>query len=173
MIHNSCKVYMNIIFILYPNYTIYFPYSFKHICKDVWASAFTQSSVCITPGYYPGCACAQLQLVTAVTSKSTSTVKIISSFLTINYPFYSDRVVHGKLPSIVCIVNICMSAAVVSWYWHYEKDQPELKMSAIARPQLTSEPAYKALQDYFNKNGSSLIMRDMFKADPNRFSKFR
>ena len=77
------------------------------------------------------------------------------------------------LPSIVCIVNICTSAAVVSWYWHSEKDQPELKMSAIARPQLTSEPAYMALQDYFNKNGSSLIMRDMFKADPNRFSKFR
>merc|ERR1712142_316628 len=37
---------------------------------------------------------------------------------------------------------------------------------------LTEEPAYKALQEYYNKHGSSINILDMFKADSGRFDKY-
>jgi glucose-6-phosphate isomerase len=40
------------------------------------------------------------------------------------------------------------------------------------REVLTAEPTYKALLDYFNTNGKKLNMSEMFKSDPDRFSKF-
>ncbi|ELT95122.1 hypothetical protein CAPTEDRAFT_120375 [Capitella teleta] len=45
-------------------------------------------------------------------------------------------------------------------------------MAEESRPQLTTEPSFQALLDYFNKNGSGITMRDMFKTDPKRFEKF-
>lgn len=38
---------------------------------------------------------------------------------------------------------------------------------------LTEEAAYKNLQDYYNKNGSKLVLNQLFKEDPNRFKKYR
>lgn len=37
---------------------------------------------------------------------------------------------------------------------------------------LTEEAAYKNLQDYYNKNGSKLVLNQLFKEDPNRFKKY-
>lgn len=38
---------------------------------------------------------------------------------------------------------------------------------------LTEEAAYKNLQDYYNKNGSKLVINQLFKEDPDRFKKYR
>ena len=46
-------------------------------------------------------------------------------------------------------------------------------MAATSRPLLTEEPTYKALQDYFDKNGASINMPQMFATDPQRFEKYR
>jgi len=37
---------------------------------------------------------------------------------------------------------------------------------------LTEEPAYKALQEYYNKHGGSINILEMFKADTGRFNKY-
>ncbi|XP_047487013.1 glucose-6-phosphate isomerase-like [Penaeus chinensis] len=37
---------------------------------------------------------------------------------------------------------------------------------------LTEEAAYKNLQDYYNKNGSKLVINQLFKEDPDRFKKY-
>nr|QXJ08893.1 glucose-6-phosphate isomerase [Penaeus japonicus] len=37
---------------------------------------------------------------------------------------------------------------------------------------LTEEAAYKSLQDYYNKNGSKLVINQLFKEDPDRFKKY-
>lgn len=41
------------------------------------------------------------------------------------------------------------------------------------RPQLTSEPTWQQIQEYYNKNGNKLIIKDLFANDRNRFNKFR
>lgn len=38
---------------------------------------------------------------------------------------------------------------------------------------LTEEAAYKSLQDYYKKNGSKLVINQLFKEDPDRFKKYR
>ena len=40
-------------------------------------------------------------------------------------------------------------------------------------PQLTSEPAFRALADYHEKNGKQINIRQLFKQDPNRFQNYR
>lgn len=51
------------------------------------------------------------------------------------------------------------------------------KMSCLCvmlqRPQLTSEPAWQQIQEYYNKNGNKLIIKDLFAKDPKRYNKFR
>ncbi|EFA07687.2 glucose-6-phosphate isomerase [Tribolium castaneum] len=37
---------------------------------------------------------------------------------------------------------------------------------------LTSEPTWQQLQDYYNKNASKLVIKDLFAQDPNRFNNF-
>ncbi|XP_014665363.1 PREDICTED: glucose-6-phosphate isomerase-like [Priapulus caudatus] len=37
---------------------------------------------------------------------------------------------------------------------------------------LTEEPAFKKLQNYYNKNGTNINMREMFSADADRFNKY-
>lgn len=38
---------------------------------------------------------------------------------------------------------------------------------------LTEEETYKALQQYYDQNGSKINILKMFKDDPNRFQKYR
>ena len=46
-------------------------------------------------------------------------------------------------------------------------------MAEVKRPVLTSEPSFKALKVYLEKNETSLNMPEMFLHDPDRFSKYR
>ena len=46
-------------------------------------------------------------------------------------------------------------------------------MADLSRPQLTTEPSFRALKDYHEKNGTKLNIRQMFKDDQERFQKFR
>lgn len=46
-------------------------------------------------------------------------------------------------------------------------------MANVQRPLLTAEPAWKALQQYYDQNGSKINMAQMFKEDGNRFQKYR
>ena len=41
------------------------------------------------------------------------------------------------------------------------------------KPQLTSEPSYQKIQQYFNENGGKINIKNLFDQDPARFSKFR
>ena len=41
------------------------------------------------------------------------------------------------------------------------------------RSGLGQDPAFLKLKEYFDQNGSSLNIANMFKEDPERFSKFR
>ncbi|KAK3581099.1 hypothetical protein CHS0354_033888 [Potamilus streckersoni] len=45
-------------------------------------------------------------------------------------------------------------------------------MASIKRAPLTSLPAWKNLQNYFDQHGSHLEMRQLFKSDPKRFEKY-
>ncbi|XP_052816806.1 glucose-6-phosphate isomerase-like [Mya arenaria] len=45
-------------------------------------------------------------------------------------------------------------------------------MASFVRPGLTSEKAWNNLQNYFNKDGKSINMLELFKSDPSRFDKF-
>lgn len=38
---------------------------------------------------------------------------------------------------------------------------------------LSDDSAFKALQDFYNKNGSKFNIPQLFKEDPDRFKKFR
>lgn len=38
---------------------------------------------------------------------------------------------------------------------------------------LTNDPNYKKLEQWYKANGGSLVMRDMFQRDQDRFSTFR
>jgi glucose-6-phosphate isomerase len=38
---------------------------------------------------------------------------------------------------------------------------------------LTSEPTWQQLQDFYDKNSSKLVIKDLFEQDPNRFKNFR
>lgn len=40
-------------------------------------------------------------------------------------------------------------------------------------PQLTTEPTYQKLQQYFNENGNKINIKNLFENDPARFEKFR
>lgn len=63
-----------------------------------------------------------------------------------------------------------------AWKKYLEAISPKVagfKMTDLSKPLLSSEPAYKALKDYHDKNAASINMREMFKADPDRFKKFR
>ena len=46
-------------------------------------------------------------------------------------------------------------------------------MANVQRPLLTEEPAWKALQEYYDQNGSKINMAQMFKEDGSRFQKYR
>ena len=46
-------------------------------------------------------------------------------------------------------------------------------MANVQRPLLTEEPAWKALQEYYDQNGSKINMAQMFKEDSSRFQKYR
>ena len=46
-------------------------------------------------------------------------------------------------------------------------------MADLSRQLLTEENSYRALLDYYKENAHNLNMAKMFKADGNRFSKFR
>ncbi|KAJ8303334.1 hypothetical protein KUTeg_019730 [Tegillarca granosa] len=48
----------------------------------------------------------------------------------------------------------------------------EEEMASIQRKQLKNEASWKALQDFYDKNGSKMNMLQMFEADQNRFKKF-
>jgi glucose-6-phosphate isomerase len=37
---------------------------------------------------------------------------------------------------------------------------------------LTSEPTWQQLQDFYDKNSSKLVIKDLFEQDPNRFKNF-
>lgn len=41
------------------------------------------------------------------------------------------------------------------------------------RAPLTQDPAYQKLQEYFDKNGASINIANMFGSDPDRFKNFR
>lgn len=41
------------------------------------------------------------------------------------------------------------------------------------KPDLTSEPAWAKLQQYFDVDGSKIKIYDLFQQDPKRFEKFR
>lgn len=41
------------------------------------------------------------------------------------------------------------------------------------KPELTSEPAYQKIQQYFNQNGATINIKSLFEQDPGRFDKFR
>lgn len=41
------------------------------------------------------------------------------------------------------------------------------------KPALSSEKSWKDLQEYYDKSGKSLVIKELFAKDPNRFSKFR
>lgn len=43
----------------------------------------------------------------------------------------------------------------------------------MSKPQLTTEPAWQKVQQYFNANGPKLNIKNLFEQDPERFSKFR
>jgi hypothetical protein len=45
-------------------------------------------------------------------------------------------------------------------------------MASTIRPALKTQQSWKNLQEFFDKNGKSINMLDMFKADPERFKKF-
>jgi glucose-6-phosphate isomerase len=40
------------------------------------------------------------------------------------------------------------------------------------KPELTSEPAYQKIQQYFNQNGAKINIKSLFEQDPGRFDKF-
>lgn len=46
-------------------------------------------------------------------------------------------------------------------------------MANTGRPNLTTEPAWRSLQEYYDEHGSKLNMIQMFKDDSARFDKFR
>ena len=46
-------------------------------------------------------------------------------------------------------------------------------MADLSRPLLTDEATFQALQQYFNQHGKQINMRQLFKDDPHRFSKYR
>nr|XP_027227960.1 glucose-6-phosphate isomerase-like [Penaeus vannamei] len=76
---------------------------------------------------------------------------------------------HLKLP--ICITQMGNSSSLC---------QPGRKATVGGRQSaamegkafLTEEAAYKNLQDYYNKNGSKLVLNQLFKEDPNRFKKY-
>merc|ERR1712226_224423 len=47
-----------------------------------------------------------------------------------------------------------------------------VNMADLSRPMLKIEPAFKALQEYYDANGAGINMPEMFKNDSGRFSKF-
>ena len=49
----------------------------------------------------------------------------------------------------------------------------EVSSKMEGRGSLTEDSAFKALQDYYNKNGSKFDISKMFKEDSERFKKFR
>lgn len=55
-----------------------------------------------------------------------------------------------------------------------ERDLESIVRGIAARmTTLTSEPAYQQLQDYYNKNGASINILELFAKDPDRFNNFR
>lgn len=40
------------------------------------------------------------------------------------------------------------------------------------KPELTSEPAYQKIQQYYNQNGATINIKSLFEQDPGRFDKF-
>lgn len=43
----------------------------------------------------------------------------------------------------------------------------------MSRPQLTSDPVWQKIQDYYNKNGEKIQIKSLFDQDAGRFDKFR
>lgn len=43
----------------------------------------------------------------------------------------------------------------------------------MSLPPLTTEPTYQKLQEYFDQNGQSINIKELFESDPGRFDKFR
>lgn len=41
------------------------------------------------------------------------------------------------------------------------------------KPQLTKDPVWQKLLEYFTANGQKINIADLFKADPKRFDKYR
>lgn len=41
------------------------------------------------------------------------------------------------------------------------------------KPNLTTEPAWQKLQQFYNENGSKLNIKNLFEQDPARFEKYR
>lgn len=41
------------------------------------------------------------------------------------------------------------------------------------KPELTTEPAYQKIQQYYNQNGAKINILELFQQDPSRFEKFR
>lgn len=55
---------------------------------------------------------------------------------------------------------------------HFAGNREE-EMASIQRKQLKNEASWKALQDFYDKNGSKMNMLQMFGNDQDRFKKFR
>lgn len=41
------------------------------------------------------------------------------------------------------------------------------------KPELTTEPVYQKIQQYYNQNGAKINIKSLFEQDPSRFDKFR
>ena len=46
-------------------------------------------------------------------------------------------------------------------------------MADLTRPQLTDEPTFRALQDYYQQHGANINVRQLFNTNPQRFNKLR
>lgn len=42
----------------------------------------------------------------------------------------------------------------------------------MSKPLLSTDAAYKKIQDYYNANGSKINIKELFDNDPKRFEKF-
>lgn len=42
-----------------------------------------------------------------------------------------------------------------------------------SRPDLTTEPVYQKIQQYYNQEGAKINIKNLFEQDPSRFDKFR
>lgn len=65
----------------------------------------------------------------------------------------------------------CAARTAVDTGTNFTTSQPAAAMEA--KSFLTSDSTWQSLQDYYNKNGNNLVIKNLFAADPDRFNKYR